>query len=194
MANLRPRELSVLDDALSMHQGYVLDFSDRTFAEFFDSELGVDIDLGRYRKNGGSKARRLRCFVQTEKEQLVARALRALWEYRDYKGLGDGHPPTEKKIQEQYFAIVTRLESEGGLARTDAVDRFARNETLDELVRAIERDIAADKPEVALDRLHTYCMKKFAHLLTQRKLDVYDKATLGRADSSTRCGARVRFG
>jgi hypothetical protein len=42
----------------------------------------------------------------------------------------------------------------------DAIDKFAGDETLEELVAAIDRDIAANKPAAALDRLHTYCMKK----------------------------------
>lgn len=57
------------------------------------------------------------------------------------------------------------------MARTDALDLFKRDETLEELVAAIERDIGANKPAAALDRLHTYCMKKFAHLLTERSID-----------------------
>jgi len=57
------------------------------------------------------------------------------------------------------------IESGGGVPRTDSIDRFIRDETLDELVSSIERDIAANKPVAALDRLHTYCMKKFGHLL-----------------------------
>jgi hypothetical protein len=138
----------------------------------------------------------LRCFVQAEKEPLVAKTLRALWEHRDYHGCGDGDAATEKKIHDTYFALVRRLEDESGLARTDAIDRFARNETLDELVAAIERDIAADKPEVALDRLHTYCMKKFAHLLTQRCLPVHDNDTLnaraGRLFNPLRREGKVR--
>jgi hypothetical protein len=196
MATLRPRELSILDDALSMHGGYVLDFSDRTFAQFFDAELGVDIGASRYRKHGDSKARRFRCFVQTERGPLVARALRALWEHRDYKSLGDLHESAERKIQERYFAIVDRIEGETDLPRTDAIDRFAHNETLDELVAAIERDVLANKPGAALDRLHTYCMKKFAHLLTQRGLDAFDKDTLnaraGRLFNPLRREGKVR--
>jgi hypothetical protein len=56
----------------------------------------------------------------------------------------------------------------------DAIDKFTRDETLEELVAAIDRDIAANKPAAALDRLHTYCMKKFAHLLTEREV-AFDK-------------------
>jgi len=54
------------------------------------------------------------------------------------------------------------------VARTDAIDRFTPDETLEELVAAIERDILADLPSAALDRLHTYCAKKFGHLRDQR--------------------------
>lgn len=33
---------------------------------------------------------------------------------------------------------------------------------------AIRRDADADRPQAALDRLHTYSLKKFAHLLKLR--------------------------
>ena len=50
----------------------------------------------------------------------------------------------------------------------DALDKFRPDETLDELIAAIRRDINADKHATSLDRLHTYCMKKFTHLLEKR--------------------------
>jgi hypothetical protein len=108
MTKLRARDIKILDDVLSMREGCVLDFSDRTFAEFFDAEVGVDINLGRYRRDGHSKAKRLRCFVQIEKPQLVAKALRALWAYRESTDSVDLHPPAEKKNCDQYFEIVQR--------------------------------------------------------------------------------------
>jgi hypothetical protein len=62
-----------------------------------------------------------------------------------------------------------RGSKEGGeIPRTDAIERFRQDETLEELISAIERDIGANKPAAALDRLHTYCMKKFSHLLDER--------------------------
>ncbi|WP_159013952.1 hypothetical protein [Acidisoma sp. S159] len=60
-----------------------MDFSDRTFADFFSEELRVDIDDPKYFQGGGSKGRRLRAFLQIEQEPLAARGLRKLWEYRD---------------------------------------------------------------------------------------------------------------
>lgn len=50
----------------------------------------------------------------------------------------------------------------------DALDKFKADETLEELIAAIRRDIKADKHATSLDRLHTYCMKKFTHLLEKR--------------------------
>jgi hypothetical protein len=50
----------------------------------------------------------------------------------------------------------------------DALEKFKADETLDELIAAIRRDINVDKHATSLDRLHTYCMKKFTHLLEQR--------------------------
>jgi hypothetical protein len=50
----------------------------------------------------------------------------------------------------------------------DALDKFKADETLEELIAAIRRDINANKHATSLDRLHTYCMKKFTHLLEKR--------------------------
>jgi hypothetical protein len=65
-----------------MEGGYVLDFSDRTMASFFNDELNVDIYDERYALNGTSKAKRLRCFLQTVDAQTAVRVLDALWTYR----------------------------------------------------------------------------------------------------------------
>lgn len=48
-------EMRLVDDALDMGSGYVLDFSDRTTAEFFDDEFGITIYQDRYAFNGSSK-------------------------------------------------------------------------------------------------------------------------------------------
>ena len=43
MTNLRSIDIPLLDDIFEMDSGYVLNFSDRTFAQFFAEELGLDI-------------------------------------------------------------------------------------------------------------------------------------------------------
>jgi len=47
----------------------------------------------------------------------------------------------------------------------DAIDKFKEDATLQEIIEAIHHEIRAENHSLCLDRLHTYCMKKFAHLL-----------------------------
>src|SRR6185312_8309847 len=175
MANIKPFDIRFLEEVFSKHRGrgYVLDFSDRTFAEFFDAELGINIDNPHYSVSGSSKCRRLCTFLQAENGHLAARALRALWDYwESIDGPFDERDPGVQQRKSRYFKIIRATEADATIARTDAIERFAPNETLDELVLAIERDIRADSPAAALDRLHTYCMKRFAHVLNQLGISV----------------------
>ena len=59
--------------------GYILNFNDRTFAQFFAQELQVDIDDPQYAKNGASKGKRFRHFLQVTEDATAAQTLRALW-------------------------------------------------------------------------------------------------------------------
>jgi hypothetical protein len=168
VSKIKPIDMLFLDKVLEMENGYVLNFSDRTFANFFAEELNIDIDDPIYAQDGESKGKRLRRFLQISDSGLSARALRKLWEYLEVvRGRSDGEE-TLADAKGNLFHIIHQLEGDSGLARTDAIERFEYDETLDELVASIERDIQAHKPHVALDRLHTYCMKKFAHLLRER--------------------------
>ncbi len=170
MVQIKHAEMRVFDDAFDMQSGYVLNFSDRTFSEFFDDEFGINIYDEKYRFNGSSKAKHMRAFITTEDEFTVARVLRQLWEYRENIPLYQTAENRET-VKKRFFDLLTKIEGGGAIPRTDAIDRFKRDETLDELVAAIERDIGANKPIAALDRLHTYCMKKFAHLLDVRQIE-----------------------
>lgn len=168
MVSLKRSEMRVFDDAFDMHGGYVLNFSDRTMAEFFEDEFGIDIYDGKYSFNGSSKAKHLRAFIAVEDEYTVARVARALWEYRESLPYNQQPGPEADTLKTRFFDLVSRIEGGGAVPRTDALDRFKPDETLEELIAAIERDVGANKPAAALDRLHTYCMKKFAHLLDER--------------------------
>lgn len=92
---------------------------------------------------------------------------------------------------------MDRLDRDSVMPRTDAIERFTHDETLDELVAAINRDAQAHKPHVALDRLHTYCMKKFGHLLKARDGEVPDpnetlNSRAGRVFNPLRKAGKVR--
>lgn len=82
-ANLSMVEKSLIDELTGMSSGYVLDFSNQTFAEFFQTEVGIDIYDAVYADLGPSKGKRLRCFLSRGQKMAVARALTGLWLYRE---------------------------------------------------------------------------------------------------------------
>jgi hypothetical protein len=154
------------EKALNMDSGYVLDFSDRTFNDFFYETLNIDPEVeGRYfNGRGTSKAKRLRSFIERAPAPMVAKLLRSLWDYREAIGFGES-PTVEQAIQTSYFITVGRFEGASHHIDSSAFESFEPSETLDELIASIRRDLDAKKPHAALDRLHTYCMKRFASLV-----------------------------
>ncbi|ALG75770.1 hypothetical protein VY88_33095 [Azospirillum thiophilum] len=156
-----------------MHGGYVLDFTNPSFAEFFE-ELGVHIYDGKYSQNVPSKGKHLRAFIEIEDAPLVVRVLRRLWAYSEdipcYQE-AEGRDALKAK----FFDLLTRIEGGSAAPQTDVIERFRQDETLEELVAALQRDLDANRPAAAMDRLHTYCTMKFKHLLEQRGLP-YNKS------------------
>ncbi len=82
MVKLPRSDIRAIDEALDVTSGYVLNFSDRTMAEFFEDHSGLEIYDEKYSFNGSSKAKHLRAFIAAEEAPLVSYVLRALWEYR----------------------------------------------------------------------------------------------------------------
>lgn len=110
MANIRSIDMMFLDDLFDMGRGYVLKFSDRTFAQFFAEELNIDIDDPVYARNGNSKAKRLRCFFQTVDKATVVRTLNALWEYREALRQRSGQADTIENSHGGLLALISKLE------------------------------------------------------------------------------------
>lgn len=110
MSNIRSIDMMFLDDIFEMGSGYVLNFSDRTFAQFFAEELNIDIDDSVYAQTGGSKAKRFRCFLQTVDKPTIARTLKALWEYREALRQRSEQEEKVKNAQGLFLALINRLE------------------------------------------------------------------------------------
>ncbi len=155
-----------LESVLGMEQGYVLNFSDRTFNDFFYETIGVDPEekSDLFSGRGTSKANRLRAFIERGSPSVVANLLREMWEYREGNPIA---PPIEvaEKVRELYFSTIARIEGRSDAIDSSAIEAFEPNQTLEELVASIRRDLDAKKPQAGIDRLHTYCMKRFASLV-----------------------------
>lgn len=114
MSNLTFLEKRKFEQLLGMDTGYVLDFSNRSFAEFVRDSTGRNIYDSRYDYASGSKANRLRAFWQKEDNALVGKLMGEMLDYRWEKGpldevcrlivarlLKDGNPITPAETQSQ---------------------------------------------------------------------------------------------
>jgi hypothetical protein len=106
MANLKHSDIRTIDDAFQADPGYCLNFSDRTFREWFDDEFKIDIYEERYRANGTSKMNRLRTFFKASEPMLAARVMRTLWEYRE----STFRPHENPKVKDRLIDLIARLE------------------------------------------------------------------------------------
>jgi hypothetical protein len=114
---LNQLDRDVIESVLQMGEGYVLDFSDRTFAEFFN-DFNVPIDDARYHVDGGSKARRLRVFLRISPPQLVGTVLGALLERRLLKRPDNLDQNEVARLR----AVVQRLGGSAANANSNGLD------------------------------------------------------------------------
>lgn len=116
MSNLTFTEKRKLEQLLGMKTGYVLDFSDRTFAEFVADATGRNIFDERYNYASGSKANRLRAFWQKEDNATVGKLMNEMLNYSEATG----------PLAEVCRLIVTRLLKDSSPvtpAETESLDR-----------------------------------------------------------------------
>jgi hypothetical protein len=140
MINIRSIDMLFLDDLFEMGSGYVLNFSDRTIAQFFAEELNINFDDPVYAKNGTSKAKRLRCFLQTVDKPTVVRTLNALWEYREVIRTRAGAEEKIKNAHGRLLALIDKIadgaaKAPAGKAPVPAFDRAIFSELLQEFLQ-----------------------------------------------------------
>ena len=78
MANLNFNQKQLFEKLFD-RGGYVLNFTDRTFSEFF-KDFHVNIDSKKYYIHGTSKMKRLRAFWELENDKMVGSVLKGLLE------------------------------------------------------------------------------------------------------------------
>lgn len=125
MANLKTIEMKFLDSIFEMGDGYVLDFSNRTFSEFFLGELSIDIDHPMFAKDGTSKARRLRFFLQAADRPTVHRTLKALWNYRQARQERDKADETVANAEGRFLSLLNAVLSPDELQANLVTNPFA---------------------------------------------------------------------
>ncbi|MDE2943429.1 MAG: hypothetical protein OXT63_04385 [Gemmatimonadota bacterium] len=107
MSNLTAVERRYLEKLLRMDGGYVLDYTNATFAEFFD-RFDVPIHDPQYTAFGTSKAKKLRAFWAREADGLVGAVLHALLDDYEAECILEGREK-EVVLLEKCREIAARL-------------------------------------------------------------------------------------
>jgi hypothetical protein len=168
-SRLPSHQRKVFDRIFHSGGGYVLDFSDRTMKEWFEEHFDLQIYQPRFQTEGTSKGKTLRGFVAVAEPRLVARVLRALWAYRcELKDLVEADPDEEARLKGWLDQFTAELEQASSLPLDAAILDFSGDTTLVKIRASIAADLLAENWDVALDRVHTYCVKRLRHLLAAR--------------------------
>jgi len=137
-----------LEKFLGMKDGYVLNFSDRTFGEFMFEAVNVDIHSESYTSQGTSKARKLRSFWKNESDYQVGKLILALVDYSTAHNLNstDDAPALVERCRQ----IAARLLA--GAPTLDSLKVHAKNLDAGHLaaqIRRMEGSVETD-PDLAI--------------------------------------------
>ena len=106
---LRTIDIKLLDEVFEMEGGYVLNFNNQTFSEFFIDELAINIDSPAYAVNGSSKAKRLRCYLKQASTNNVVKVLLSLWEYRETLRRRSGKKEEILEAKTEFLQLIKKL-------------------------------------------------------------------------------------
>ena len=174
MANLTAIEKRKLERVLGMSSGDVLNFSNRTFAEFFLDSVGLDIYDGKYDYASGSKANRMRAFWNIESNYMVGKVLGDFFD--NWDELSDNYDKTQ--VPENCLRIVHRLKESAPVQDIEAVRSISDERDFEALAKSVRESINRNEPETGLDRLHTFLVKYFRVLCKKHGINTERKKPL----------------
>jgi hypothetical protein len=164
MSDLTNIEKRQFEKLFGMSDGYVLNFSNRTFDEFVIDSTGLSIMEEKYNQASGSKANRLRAFWSTEPNHVVSKLLRDLIRC---VSLHEASAEIQKAYDDCCRAVA-RLSGESVLQEIVELTPNSTEKEFAVLARAVRESIERNEPEVGLDRLHTFTVKYLRVLCEQR--------------------------
>jgi len=129
MSSLTDIEKRYLENLLGMASGYVLDYSDQTFAEFFNHHR-IQIHGAKYQTYGSSKAKKLRSFWEQEPDSVVGKVLSELLDAYEAVCTLNGQQ-SDTAVLGKARGIVARLEGKPApspKSTAQTVDDFLHSE------------------------------------------------------------------
>lgn len=156
MAAISGIEQRHIETVFQMGGGYVLDFSDRTFGDFF-AEMRIDIDDAKYRNRGTSKANRLRAFLFSATDQIAGKVITRLLAYAIdmHERKAEPLPELEYRSIDKVRSVVERLLAGSPVLDMEAIEPTTPEEEIMLAFDSIRSSIEREAPESGIDHLHT---------------------------------------
>lgn len=171
MANLTYREKSTLEELFGMASGYVMDFSNASFSRFIGDVINIDVYGGPGYEEYSSKANKLRQIWNEEPDYVVGTLIEALLSYfEDMQLRQDKLTDYECKKIDEMSVVATRLK--GGTLSVKLPNK--QEDDLQTLLEDINNALARSKPELVLDRLHTFSTKLLRQICDDNGIIVTD--------------------
>ncbi|MBW3531117.1 MULTISPECIES: restriction endonuclease [unclassified Shewanella] len=146
--SLKRLDFDLLDYIFEMKGGYVLDFSNQTYSEFFNDELGINIDDNRFCDIGTSKGKRLRSYLKQSKTEEVLRVLASLWQYRETKRKRASIDEEKPELVSEFNELLVRLGGKAPVNKSKSSfvphDEAINESTAKELLEALMQLAAMD--------------------------------------------------
>lgn len=172
MASLTYREKLNFEELFEMDSGYVLDFSNATFARFIGETINIDIYGGLGYEEYCSKANKLRQIWENESDAVVGILMDELLFYYE-----DLCSRKEEKLSEWTVKKINELRIVANRLKGTNVSVSLpekTEETLQTLMEDINDSLARNKPTLVLDRLHTFATKLLRQACMDNNINVED--------------------
>lgn len=150
MSSLTALEKRTLERLFAMDGGYVLNFSNRSFAEFILDTVRLDVYDAKYDEGSGSKANRLRALWRVEPDPVVATLTGAMLDLLEAEQSPDPDLVARARV------VVDRMKGAATVDDISAIMALSADADFETLARTVHDAINAGEPEVGLDRLHTF--------------------------------------
>ena len=171
MANLSYQEKATLEELFEMSSGYVLDFSNSSFARFVGEIVNIDVYNGPGYEDYASKANKLRQIWNDEPDAVAGTLIEALLSRCEDIRLRNNELTDydRKKIAEMRL-VASRLK--GNSPHIELPSK--KEDSFQTLQEDISSALSRNKPELALDRLHTFSTKLLRQICVDNGIAIAD--------------------
>lgn len=178
MADLKYGEKQIIESALGMKTGHVVDLNNFEFGEFVKDSVGLDIYSYKYDHRSGSKANRLRRLWMDGSNAIVAKLLEDLFTYKDQKVVAYNEVWEEVERKACFHIVELLKKRDDGLEVNASRSEEPHDSDLKRLRESMDTHVGRSEFDLALDRSHTYMMHYTRKLCTAHKLQCETDETL----------------